>query len=350
MKNIFVTGCTGYIGSHTCVELLESGYEVIGLDNYSNSKPEVLENITKITGKSIKFYEGNMQDKALLLKIFTENEIAAVIDFAAYKSVGDSVAKPVEYYINNVSSLLMLLDAMQEKDIKTIMFSSSATVYGESKIMPITEKCEIGHTTNPYGTSKLFCEQILNDLYKANNDYNICIFRYFNPVGAHPTGLIGEEPNGIPANLMPFICDVARGKLPCLNVFGDDYDTKDGTGVRDYIHVVDLAKAHISGLKKLETDKKGMHIYNLGTGKGYSVMEMIKAFEKINNIKVKFKVTKRRPGDIAVCYADPTKAYEELGWKAKLGLEDMCKDAYKFIKNKEIVGEKNESISNNTSL
>lgn len=332
MKNIFVTGCAGYIGSHTCVELLENNYNVIGLDNFSNSKAEVLENITKITGKKIKFYEGNMLDKNLLNKIFEENKIDAVIDFAAFKSVGDSVSKPIEYYINNVSSVLTLLSIMKDYNVKTLIFSSSATVYGDSKIMPITEECPIGGTTNPYGTSKLYCEGILNDLYKSDNTWNICIFRYFNPVGAHKSGLIGEEPNGIPANLMPYISKVASKELECLSVFGNDYDTHDGTGVRDYIHIVDLAKAHVKGIEKLAKDKKGMHIYNLGTGKGYSVLDMIKAFEKINHVKINYKIVGRREGDVATCYADSSKAKKELNWTAELTLEDMCKDSYNYAK------------------
>ena len=331
MKNIFVTGCSGYIGSHTCVELLENGYNVIGLDNFSNSKPVVLDKIFEITGKRIKFYEGNMLDKDILNKIFSENTIDAVIDFAAFKSVGDSTKKPIEYYINNVSSVLTLLDVMKEYNVKNLIFSSSATVYGESKIMPITEECKIGNTTNPYGTSKLYVEGILQDLYTSDNSWNICIFRYFNPVGAHKSSLIGEDPTGIPANLMPFISKVAIGEIDCLNVFGNDYDTEDGTGVRDYIHIMDLAKAHINGLKKLENDKNGMHIYNLGTGKGVSVLEMINTFEKVNNVKINYKITERRPGDIAVCYADPTKAFKELNWKAIYNLEDMCRDAYNYV-------------------
>lgn len=331
MKNIFVTGCSGYIGSHTCVELLENGYNVIGLDNFSNSKPVVLDKIFEITGKKIKFYEGNMLDKDILNKIFSENTIDAVIDFAAFKSVGDSTKKPIEYYINNVSSVLTLLDVMKEYNVKNLIFSSSATVYGESKIMPITEECKIGNTTNPYGTSKLYVEGILQDLYSSDNSWNICVFRYFNPVGAHKSSLIGEDPTGIPANLMPFISKVAIGEIDCLNVFGNDYDTEDGTGVRDYIHIMDLAKAHINGLKKLENDKKGMHIYNLGTGKGVSVLEMINTFEKVNNVKINYKITERRPGDIAVCYADPTKAFKELNWKAIYNLGDMCRDAYNYV-------------------
>lgn len=334
MKKIFITGCCGYIGSHTCVELLDAGYEIVGLDNFSNSKPVVLERIKKITGKEITFYEGNMLDKVLLEKIFDENEIEMVIDFAAYKSVGDSVSKPVDYYINNVSSVLTLLSVMKENGVKSLIFSSSATVYGTPEIVPITEEAKTGGTTNPYGTSKLFVEQILQDLYKSDNNWNICIFRYFNPVGAHSSGLIGEEPNGIPANLMPFISMVATKELECLNVFGDNYETKDGTGVRDYIHIVDLAKAHVKGVEKLNKETKGLFIYNLGTGEGYSVLEMIHAFEKANNIEIPYKIVDRRPGDIAECYADPSKAEKELDWHANLSLEDMCKDAYTFTKNR----------------
>lgn len=333
MKTIFVTGCTGYIGSHTCIELLNNNYKVIGLDNFSNSKREILEKIKEITDKEIKFYEGNMLDKNLLDKIFKENDIDAIIDFAAYKSVGESVSKPIEYYINNVSSVLTLLKSMKENNIKSLIFSSSATVYGDPKIIPITEECEIGGTTNPYGTSKLYVEGILKDLYNSDNNWNICIFRYFNPVGAHPSGLIGEEPNGVPANLMPFITKVATGELECLNVFGNDYETKDGTGVRDYIHIIDLARAHINGLKKLEKENSGLFIYNLGTGKGYSVLEMIKTFEKVNNVKVKYKITSRRPGDIATCYSSARKAIEELNWTAEYGIDEMCKDAYNYALN-----------------
>lgn len=333
MKNILVTGCAGYIGSHTCVELLENDYHVIGIDNFSNSKPIVLEKIKQITNKDIKFYEGNMLDKNILEKIFLENKIDAVIDFAAFKSVGDSVNEPIKYYINNVSSVLTLIDVMQKYNIKSLIFSSSATVYGNPQMMPITEECPIGGTTNPYGTSKLYVEGILKDLYKSDSNWNICIFRYFNPVGAHKSGLIGESPIGIPANLMPYISKVANKELPCLTVFGNDYDTVDGTGVRDYIHIVDLAKAHIKGLEKLAKSKKGYFIYNLGTGIGYSVLEMVKTFAKINNVEVPYKFGQRREGDIAICYADCHKAQRELGWKATLGLEDMCKDAYNFIIN-----------------
>ncbi len=327
---IFVTGCCGYIGSHTCVELLEKNYEVVGLDNFSNSKRSVLDRIKQITNKEIKFYEGDMLDRNMLEKIFTENDIDMVIDFAAYKAVGDSVKKPVEYYINNVSSVLTLLSVMQEFNVKSLVFSSSATVYGVPKIVPITEEAEIGGTTNPYGTSKLYVEGILNDLCISDPEFKVCVFRYFNPVGAHQSGLIGEDPNGIPANLMPYISKVATGELECLSVFGNDYETKDGTGVRDYIHIVDLAKAHISGVEKLKNTAGGLLVYNLGTGTGYSVLEMIEAFERVNNVKVNFKIAPRREGDIAECFADSTKANKELNWKAELGLDEMCRDAYNF--------------------
>ena len=326
---ILVTGGTGYIGSHTCVELLNAGHEVIVLDNLSNSKIEVLDKLKKITNKEVKFYQGDMIDRNILEKIFEENKVDAVIDFAAYKAVGESVKKPIEYYMNNVSTVLVLLDTMKKYNCKKIVFSSSATVYGDPKVIPITEECEVGGTTNPYGTSKLFVEQILKDLYKSDNTWDIVILRYFNPIGAHSSGLIGEEPNGIPANLMPYISKVASGELECLSVFGNDYDTKDGTGVRDYIHVVDLAIGHIKALEKIEKDH-GIFIYNLGTGVGYSVLDMINAFERVNGIKINYKIAPRREGDIATCYSDPTKAEKELGFKATKTLEDMCKDAWNF--------------------
>ena len=331
---ILVTGCAGYIGSHTVVELLNKNHEVVGLDNYSNSKKETLEKIKKITDKDIKFYEGNMLDENLLNKIFKENKIDAVIDFAAYKAVGDSVKKPVEYYINNVSSILTLLKVMKENNVKTIVFSSSATVYGSPKELPIKETSETGNTTNPYGTSKLFVEKILKDLYVSDNTWNICILRYFNPIGAHKSGLIGEDPNGIPANLLPYITKVAKKELKQLKIFGNDYNTKDGTGVRDYIHIVDLAIGHLKALEKLEKDNQGMHIYNLGTGKGYSVLEIVKTFEKVNNIKIPYEIVERREGDIDECYSDPSKAEKELNFKAKYTLEDMVKDAWNYEKNK----------------
>ena len=329
---VLVTGGNGYIGSHTCVELLNNGYEVVILDNFSNSKKETLDKIKKITGKDFKFYEGNMIDRSILDKIFTENEIDAVIDFAAYKAVGESVAKPVEYYTNNVSTILVLLQAMKEYNVKKLVFSSSATVYGDPEVIPITEECKTGGTTNPYGTSKLFVEQILKDLYKSDNTFDIAILRYFNPIGAHESGLIGEEPNGVPANLLPYVSKVASGKLECLSIFGNDYDTKDGTGVRDYIHVVDLAKGHIKALEKLEKEKEGLFIYNLGTGVGYSVLDIVNAFEKANGVKVNYKIAPRRPGDIAKCYSDPTKAKEELGFICEKTLEDMCRDSWNWQK------------------
>lgn len=328
--NIFVTGCCGYIGSHTCVELLNEGYSVIGLDNFSNSKRDVLDKINKITGKDIKFYEGNMIDEDILNKIFSENKIDCVIDFAAYKAVGESVQKPIEYYTNNVSTVLNLLKVMKSFDCKRLVFSSSATVYGDPEVVPITEEAKTGGTTNPYGTSKLFVEQILKDTYKSDDTWDICILRYFNPIGAHSSGLIGEEPNGIPANLMPYISKVAAGKLECLSVFGSDYDTKDGTGVRDYIHVVDLALGHIKAVEKLEKEKTGLYIYNLGTGVGYSVLDMINAFERVNGIKINYKIVDRRPGDIATCYSDPAKAKEELGFSCKYNLDDMVRDAWNY--------------------
>lgn len=327
---ILVTGCCGYIGSHTCVELLNNNYEVVGLDNFSNSKKDVLDKIKQITDKSIKFYEGNMLDKEILNKIFDENDISCVIDFAAYKAVGESIEKPIEYYTNNLSSVLTLLSVMKKYNCKKIVFSSSATVYGDPEAVPITEAAKTGGTTNPYGTSKLFVEQILKDLYKSDNSWDICILRYFNPIGAHSSGLIGEDPNGIPANLMPYISRVASKKLECLSVFGNDYDTKDGTGVRDYIHVVDLARGHVKALEKLTKEQSGLFIYNLGTGVGYSVLDMINTFERVNNVEVNYKIVDRRPGDIAECFADPTKAKEELGFVCEKTLEDMVRDAWNY--------------------
>ncbi len=330
---ILVTGGCGYIGSHTCVELLNKGYEVIIIDNLSNSKEDVIDKIKKITSKSVKFYNGDLRDKTLLDKIFKENIIDAVIHFAGLKAVGESVKLPLMYYENNIYSTIVLLNVMKDNNCKKIIFSSSATVYGNPEILPITENAKLS-TTNPYGTTKLFIERILEDLYKADNEFSISILRYFNPIGAHESGLIGENPNGIPNNLMPFIVKVATKELECLNIFGNDYDTKDGTGVRDYIHVVDLAKGHIKALEKILKENT-ISYYNLGTGTGYSVLEMVNSFEKINNLKINYKIIERRPGDIATCYSDPTKAFKELGWKAEKGIVDMCKDAYNFvIKNK----------------
>lgn len=329
---VLVTGCCGYIGSHTCVELLNSGYDVVGLDNFSNSKKEVLEKITLITNKDITFYEGDMIDKEVLTSIFREHSIDCVLDFAAYKAVGESVEKPVEYYTNNVATVLNLLKIMKKFHCKKLVFSSSATVYGNPKKVPITEKDETGGTTNPYGTSKLFVEQILKDLYQSDPSFDICILRYFNPIGAHSSGLIGEDPNGIPANLMPYISKVASGKLECLQVFGDDYPTKDGTGVRDYIHVVDLARGHKKALEKLKKENGGLFIYNLGTGVGYSVFDIIDTFQRVNGIKINYKIVDRRPGDIAECFSDPTKAKEELDFHCEFSLEDMVRDAWNYEK------------------
>ncbi len=331
-KNTLITGCCGYIGSHTCVELLEKGYNVVGIDNFSNSKKEVLDKIEMLSKKKVKFYEGDVLDYSFLKRIFYENRIDAVIDFAAYKSVGDSVKKPIDYYINNVSSLLNVVKTMQEFDVRALIFSSTAAVYGDSKAMPLKETDEIGNTTNPYATSKLFCEKILRDLFSANKSWNIIIFRYFNPVGAHESGILKEEPNGMPSNLMPCILNVAEGVADSITVYGDTYNTKDGTGVRDYIHVVDLARAHIKGIERLLHRENGFDVYNLGTGTGYSVLEMIQTFEKINGIKIKYEIGDKRAGDIDLCYASALKAEKELDWKAEKGLKDMCKDAYNSIK------------------
>ena len=309
---ILLPGGAGYIGSHTAVELLNEGKEVVIVDNFSNSKPSVLESIRKITGKDFKFYELDYLNREAL-------------------EVGESVQKPLEYYHNNITGCLVLLQTMKKYNVKKFIFSSSATVYGEPERIPLTEDCKTGGTTNPYGTSKLFIEQILKDLYNSDNSWDICILRYFNPVGAHESGLIGEEPKGIPNNLMPYVARVAAGTLKELSVFGNDYDTPDGTGVRDYIHVVDLAKGHVCALNKLDKEEKGLFIYNLGTGKGYSVLDMVKAFEKATGKNVPYKIAPRREGDIATCYANPKKAKEELGWVATKTLDDMCKDSWNYI-------------------
>ncbi len=331
---ILVTGGAGYIGSHTCVELLNEGFEVVVIDNFSNSKSSSLDAIKKITGKDFKFYEIDYLDKNALNKVFEENKIDAVINFAGFKAVGESVQKPIEYYTNNISGALNLLDVMRKHNVKKFVFSSSATVYGNPEKIPLTEDCKIGGTTNPYGTSKLFIEQILKDIYVSDNSWDIIILRYFNPVGAHESGLIGEDPKGIPNNLMPYIAKVATKELKELSVFGNDYNTPDGTGVRDYIHVVDLAKGHVLALNKLEKEGKGLFIYNLGTGTGYSVLDLVHAYEKANNVKVPYKIAPRRDGDIATCYSDPTKAKNELGFVATKTIEDMCHDSYKFVTRK----------------
>ena len=327
---ILVTGGLGYIGSHAVVELLDENYEVVVIDDLSNSTRDVVDKIKKITGKDIDFYENDVCDEDALEKIFTKHKIDAVMHFAGYKAVGESVQKPIMYYENNLVSTLHLCKKMLEHECYKFIFSSSATVYGDPEVLPITEDCKVGGTTNPYGTTKLMIERILSDIHVANPKFTPVILRYFNPIGAHKTGLIGEKPNGIPNNLMPYIVRVASGELEILSVFGNDYDTHDGTGVRDYIHVVDLAKGHLSALKKAMEDE-GVFYYNLGTGTGYSVLDLVKNFEKVNGVKVPYKIVDRRPGDIASCYADPSKAYRELGWKAELGLEDMMRDSYNFI-------------------
>ena len=328
--NVLVTGDAGYIGSHTCVELIEAGHTPIVIDNLSNSNPESLHRMAEITSKTVEFIEGDVRDEALLEKIFAEHEISCAIHFAGLKAVGESVAKPTEYYQNNLDATLMLCKVMAKHNVKLIVFSSSATVYGDAKVVPITEDSPLS-TTNPYGSTKLMIEDMLRDIAKAEPQLNIAILRYFNPVGAHKSGLIGEDPNGIPNNLMPYITKVAIGELKELRVFGNDYPTHDGTGVRDYIHVVDLAKGHVSALKKLEKEGEGLYIYNLGTGNGYSVLDMVKAFEKSTGKEVPYKIAPRREGDIATCYADSKKAKEELGWEATKTLEDMCKDSWRYI-------------------
>lgn len=331
--SILLPGGAGFIGSHTAVELLNSGKEIVIIDNFSNSKPKVLDSIKKITGKDFKFYEIDYLDRKALEKVFEENDIEAVLNFAGYKAVGESIQKPIQYYQNNISGALVLLETMKKYNVKKFIFSSSATVYGEPEKIPLTEDCKIGGTTNPYGTTKLFIEQILKDIYISDNTWDICILRYFNPVGAHKSGLIGEEPQGIPNNLMPYVARVASGTLKELSVFGDDYNTKDGTGVRDYIHVVDLAKGHVKALNKLDKENEGLFVYNLGTGKGYSVLDMVKAFEKATGKEVPYKIAPRREGDIATCYADPKKAKEDLGWEAEKTLDDMCLDSWNYILN-----------------
>ena len=328
--SILVSGGAGYIGSHTCVELLEAGYEIVVVDNLSNSSEESLRRVEKITGKTVPFVKADLCDEAATRELFKQYpDITAVIHFAGLKAVGESVRKPLEYYTNNLISTLNLLNVMREFDVKDFVFSSSATVYGDPASVPIREDFPTGGTTNPYGTTKLFLERILIDYCKAAPELNVAILRYFNPIGAHESGLIGEDPNGIPNNLVPYIAQVAVGKLEKLNVFGDDYPTPDGTGVRDYIHVVDLAKGHVAALKKLET-KCGLFIVNLGTGNGYSVLDVLHAYEKACGKTLPYAVAPRRDGDIAECYAEPKKALEEMGWEAKLGIEEMCASSWKW--------------------
>lgn len=328
---ILVSGCCGYIGSHTCVELLNNNYEVVGIDNLSNSNISVLNRIELITNRSIKFYKGDILDKNLLDNIFKENNIECVIHFAGLKAVGESNAIPLDYYRNNVVGTLNLLDVMKENNVKNFVFSSSATVYGIQEKQPIDEEASLNEPTNPYGRTKYFIEYILKDLYKSDSTWNIVLLRYFNPIGAHKSGLIGENPNGIPNNLMPYITQVAIGKREILNIFGNDYNTHDGTGVRDYIHVVDLAKGHLCALNRIK-ENKGLDIYNLGTGIGYSVLDIVNTFQKVNNIKIPYRFVERRPGDIDMCYANPEKAYKEMGFKCQYTLEDMCKDSWNWEK------------------
>ena len=327
---ILVTGGLGFIGSHAVVELLDDDYEVVVIDNLYNSSIDVIDNIKKITGKEFSFYQNDVCDLDALEKIFSEHKIDAVMHFAGYKAVGESVEKPILYYENNLLSTLHLCKKMIEHCCFKLIFSSSATVYGNPKVLPITEDCKVGSTTNPYGTTKWMNEKILKDITVANSNFTVIVLRYFNPIGAHKSGLIGEKPNGIPNNLMPYIVRVATGELEMLNIFGNDYDTPDGTGVRDYIHVVDLAKGHLKALEKA-ISSKGIYYYNLGTGIGYSVLDLVHNFEKVNHVKVPYRIIGRREGDIASCYADPSRAYKELDWKAELGLEDMMKDSYNFI-------------------
>ena len=323
--NVLVTGGAGYIGSHTTIELLNAGHTVVCIDNFMNSKYEAVKRVEEITGKKVKFYEGDIRDRKILDKIFTENKIDSVINFAGLKAVGESVAKPLEYYENNIEGLLVLAFAMRDHGVKNLVFSSSATVYGKPKSVPIREDFPLS-TSNPYGSTKLFIEYMLKDLYASDNSFNIAILRYFNPVGAHESGRIGEDPKGIPNNLCPYITQVAVGKREYLGVFGNDYNTHDGTGVRDFIHVVDLARGHVLAVNKL-AENPGLIIVNLGTGKGYSVLDMVKAFEKVCGKPIPYKIMPRRPGDIDECYADPSKAYEVLGFKAEKTLDDMCRDA-----------------------
>lgn len=329
--NVLVTGGAGYIGSHTCIELLNNNCGVIVMDNYCNSSPDALRSVEKITGKTFPIYECDMLDYEGFEKIFQENKIDAVIHFAGLKAVGESVGKPLEYYHNNLTGTLNLLRLMKTYGVKKLVFSSSATVYGMNNTAPFHEEMPLS-TTNPYGTTKLMIETILKDLCFAEKDWKVALLRYFNPIGAHQSGLIGENPNGIPNNLMPYIMKVAVGQLPCLSVYGDDYPTPDGTGVRDYIHVCDLATGHLKALEKLDSIE-GAQAYNLGTGKGSSVLDVVHAFEKASGAKVSYKIAPRRPGDIAECYADISKAKRELGWEAKYSLDDMCRDNWNFIKN-----------------
>lgn len=329
---ILVTGGAGYIGSHTCIELIGAGYDIVVVDNLCNSSRESLKRVEKIVGQEIQFYEADIRDAEAMADIFAKEKVDAVIHFAGLKAVGESVTKPLEYYDNNINGTLVLCNAMRNAGVKNIIFSSSATVYGDPAFIPITEECPKGQCTNPYGWTKSMLEQILTDFHTADSEWNVVLLRYFNPVGAHKSGTIGEDPKGIPNNLMPYITQVAVGKREFLGVFGDDYDTPDGTGVRDYIHVVDLALGHVKALKKIE-EKAGVRVYNLGTGNGYSVLDMVKAFSKACGKDLPYKIQPRRPGDIAMCYADPAKAKAELGWVAERGLDEMCEDSWRWQSN-----------------
>ena len=327
---ILVTGGAGFIGSHTCVELLNAGYEIVVVDNYYNSNPKSLERVKELTGKDFKSYECDIRDSEGMNKIFKENKIDAVIHFAGLKAVGESCQKPIEYYDNNIGGTLKLCDVMRNNGCKNIVFSSSATVYGMKNVSPLKETMKTGGTTNPYGTTKYMIEIILEDIYKSDNEWNVTLLRYFNPIGAHESGRIGENPSGIPNNLMPYITQVALGKRPFLSVYGNDYDTPDGTCIRDYIHVVDLADGHVKAVNNILDGKKGVQIFNLGTGKGYSVLDIVKAFSKAYGKELPYKIAPRRPGDLAVCFSDPSKAKEVLGWEAKRGIDDMCRDSWNW--------------------
>ena len=331
--SILVTGGAGFIGSHTCVELLNAGYDIVVVDNLYNSSEKSLDRVKELTGKDFSFYPYDIRDKENMKKVFENHKIDACIHFAGLKAVGESCAKPLEYYDNNIGGTLALCEVMRDYNCKKIVFSSSATVYGSSNISPLKEDMKTGGTTNPYGTTKYMIEIILDDFHKGDNEWAVTLLRYFNPIGAHKSGRIGENPNGIPNNLMPYITQVAIGKLPCLNVFGDDYDTHDGTGVRDYIHVVDLAIGHVKAVEKILKDEPKVNVYNLGTGNGYSVLDIVKAFEQASGQKINYKIAPRRPGDLDVCYSDATKAFDELGWKAERSLLEMCEDSWRWQSN-----------------